>query len=300
MITDFSLVTSDKYNNVTTDLINDLLGPPVEKKLEQSPIIISQSLLKDLDKEAVCPHRLYLSYILGHRIDADENTPMHKGVCFEYFFNGSVGVGGKAPYIPQKKGGDIPVDYQRLKEQAHFLRYEVFPYYGFEEYEQDVELTTEFVHPELPIPVKVRGRLDLILFKDYKPVIGDLKATGEIDNSYSLNAWKSPSTMDHKQAYLYMWLFIRNQEFNRDQYIPDFYYFVFEWGPKKDYEIIKVEWNSMHFREVERIIIDGYKKMIEYQDQNWPKVPSFYECKDCPIKHACEQRKTIKDIKIVR
>jgi CRISPR/Cas system-associated exonuclease Cas4 (RecB family) len=268
--------------------------------LENTPIQISQSLLKDLGKETFCPRRLYESYILGKRTDAEEGTALHKGVCFEYFINESTGVGGKKPHIPTKKGGEMPVDYQRLKQQAHFLNSTVLPYYNFETYLDDVELTTEFKCDELPHPIFVRGRLDRLAFRDGKLCVIDFKATADIDNEYALQAWRSPSTMDHTQAYLYMWLFIRNKDYNSHGYIPDFYYFVFEWGPKSDYTIIQVKWEQSKFREVERSIIDGYNKMIDLHQKKWPKDPSYYECKDCPIKNVCDSRKIVKDIKIVQ
>lgn len=293
-------------NNVEFDFsqLGSLDKSKTYEKLSDKPIPISQSLIKDLNKETgYCPRRLKESYINGIRMDAVPNTAMHKGICFEYFFNGSVGVGGVIPTIPKKgKGEGIPVDYERLQEQAEFFKDTIFPYYGFEIYDQDVELSTEFIDSkgQLPHPITVRGRLDIIGIRDGKPCIIDLKATGEIDNGFSQNAWKSPSTLDHTQAYLYMWLYARNKEVNPAMYIPDFYYMVAEWGPKKDYELIKVEWSSVRAGEIEQTIIQGYNKMLELKEQGWPEVPSFYECKDCPIKNACAKRKSIKDIKLVQ
>lgn len=269
----------------------------IAQDMDAGGIRISQSLIKNLGREDACPRRIMEVYV--NNLKTDPNEAQLKGMLFEYHITASAGISGQVPIEPVGTGNKRYVDFVRVEEQAFFVRDVLLPHYGFELYASDVELSTEFASPHLPVPITVRGRLDAIGLREGKPCIIDFKATATIDSPHAMYAWKSPSTMDHTQAYLYMWLYARNREVNWNGYIPDFYYIVAEWGPKKDYEIIRVKWNALKVMEVEQAIIAGHSLMRQHHADGWPEIPSFYECRGCPVRHACAKRKTFKEIKTV-
>ncbi len=281
----------------TTDIDSHMLGVEELPKQENITIQVSQSLIKNLDKE-YCPRRLYEQYILGKEGEATES--MQKGILFEYYLNGSTGIHNKKPLEPVMKNGKRYVDYERIEQQARRVGSLLSQYdFCLDDQIYNVEISTMFEHPDMPQPIIVRGRIDQIATRKGKLCIIDYKLTKKIDSDHSLYSWKSPSTMNHTQAYMYMWLYMRNREINPNGTIPQFYYAVFEYDTKMDYEIIQVEWDATKIREIEYAIVNSYHKMLDEQGQGWPVRPAFYECLTCPIKNSCKQRKKIKDIKLV-
>jgi hypothetical protein len=253
---------------------------------------ISQSLVKELRSD-VCPRRVYGAYVLG--LPTVPNDNQLRGIYFEYKLTGSCGKSGIPPQEPLQRTGKRYIDFERLDQQAVFMREELFPYYGIEILDTDVVIATEFTHPDTDETIVVKCRLDVLGRVNGKLAVIDIKATGDVANG----GWRNPAGLDHTQASFYMWALYQSKELNPEGVMPDFYYLVADWSPRTDYEVVKVEWSNGSFWEVRHAATEAFDKIKHMQEQQYPTKPSYQQCQSCPFQQSCTDRQQFKEIKVI-
>ena len=254
---------------------------------------VSQSLVKELRNNDVCPRRVGSVYVMG--MPTVPNEAQLRGIFFEYILTGSCGKSGIPPVEPVQRSGKRYVDFERLEQQAEFVRNELLPHYKIEILDTDVVVATEFEHPDTGEVVTVKCRMDVLARVDGKLAVIDIKATGDVANG----GWRNPMNLDHTQAHFYTWALYQSQELNPEGVMPDFYYVVADWSPRMDYEVIKVEWSNSSFWEVRRAATEAYEKLKKMEAEKFPTRPSYQQCQQCPFQSSCPDRRLFKDVKVV-
>lgn len=273
--------------------------------MEEREIKISQSLIKalrfdELDEPQVCPKLVKLQYIDG--MFDSPSTVMQYGNYFETQILGSNKDGSRTDDLPRTfKRGEKTTDHQRIDDMVDEFKNVVIP-----EYMLDVESHPHIeLEAQLPgIPYPIVGHLDLVsdimdptIDPDNKigPVIIDLKITADLGATYGPFPWGAPYRMDHLQAKFYQYLW--EEQYGEPTY---FYYFVAEYGPKRNWKVFRRDRKPLDKQEVKEAI----RKTSSYLDEwlktsDFPIKPNYEDCSRCPLGGSCPGYRIGRSVEII-
>ena len=199
----------------------------VNTKIKSPPakLIISQSLIKNLyDKSQeelpYCPRKINHYYILSD-VPKEISMAMMEGIFFETLCIGAGSDGQAIKDLPRhKKTGEKLTAQVRWERQAMAFKmlaakHQLAVYPGIN--------TQTVIFKRWNDDVIVRGVLDIfpstLFWKDkMRAVIGELKSTADVHNTYSDFSWGSPEFMDHLQGDMYHWL-VRDIDFGLNPHL---------------------------------------------------------------------------------
>lgn len=242
-------------------------------------LILSQTCVKDLEKDSTCPAR-WKGMWIDKTISFPANEHMEKGHYFEYLAIGGSAKEEEPPVtdLKRNKDGSKSVAQKRIESQAKRFQ-KLVDKQGFKI--EDVQVV--LLHDN------ERGVVDFtVTDKEGNFALADLKLTADVTNTRTQYGWGNPiETLDLLQAGTYSRL---HKELHPDEYegyLP-FYYFVFDYTPRMQYKIIKVNISELGAQESEERFNTAREVVGLYNENGWTKIPSLEECEGCPLK--CDMR----------
>lgn len=242
--------------------------------------ILTQSAVKDFEKEATCPARWKAQWV-DKLISFPESLHLKKGNYFEWLILGQNAQGKtEIPTIPRLKNGEKSVDQVRIEEQAAESKRLLFDpsandWLGF-----------TLVNHQGFMEVEGRGGTYDILAKDIRgdDWVLDLKLTGDLSSTRTPYSWGNDwATMDLIQQVHYHELY--RKTYNKS---PRMGLFVADYSPKKRIEFGEIHILDNKFKEYEERFSFVEYAIKEYNATGWPRIPADLECAACPLQ--CEKR----------
>lgn len=263
--------------------------------LSQAPprLVLSQSLMKKLDQDYLCPRYYYLYHQSGQYKEPSSEA-MVKGQRFEWLAVGSKNREGDIPEIPKLKNGSKGTDELRIEGQAEVFK-QVLPHYNMQlllpegQDNPSVALNYEFGEDVL-----LTGIFDALISWNGAPAIMDLKLTASLVSRWGPNGkpgWGDYFNMDHLQAYLYIYL--AEKIFKRKM---RFVYALFEYGPDPKFKFIEIKDSSMRRAEMLHRIADARDKLLAFAEQDYPRQGHYLQCVKCAEKDTCPARRLVPEI----
>lgn len=259
-----------------------------------SDIIISQSFIKAMDEEKkVCPTKAKAIYIEG--IQGGFSEAMNTGNYFETVLLGAP-EDGIPVQMKRNANGEKGVDQQRVEWHASNMKRHIMP-----EFAMDFHSPRKQIWIQLKPGYKLRARMDMVSSMKMPDgtvlpnVILDFKITGSILSSFPADyAWGLPHIMDHLQAQVYSWAwYMQNKE-----WIP-FFYIVMDTSPQRQWKIVGGMIQPLQIKEMKERIRKTIADIEHYNATGWPLVPSYDNCRYCPLKEMCPAYKQGKDIQVI-
>jgi hypothetical protein len=241
--------------------------------------ILTQSAVKDFEKESTCPARWKAQWV-DRLISFQETDHMKKGNYFEWLILGANAKDKEPPTPLLLKNGKKSADTLRIESQADRVYSLLFQqshpdWLGFDSIQSQLFLKD---------PDKKRGGTIDIFAVAKDPWIVDLKLTGDLTSRRTPYSWGNDwGSMDNLQLLHYKNLFHKNYGV-----VPRTGLLVVDYSPK-----MRIEFGEMTFSEdahsdyEERFsYVEGGIKL--YNEENkWPRIPGK-DCSICPLE--CTKR----------
>lgn len=232
--------------------------------------IINQSLVKQVKKPEFCPRR-YLEVDVLRNYSEEESIVMTRGKYFEYLATGAKDRNGEIPELPLTQKGKPSTPQIRIEWQAkQFAK-------NLEKH--GIEIVT--VGQKLSFPLfkefLVTGIEDTEVLYQGQPAIMDIKLTADITNDFGDFAWGDFQRIDKLQAYTYTLL-----KYHLTGKVYRFIYYVADYKTKPEYKIEEVINPLDHYNEVYSRFQQTYLKLMQYEKNLYPEVPSE-KCVKCPV-----------------
>lgn len=247
-----------------------------------SNFIWTQSAVKDLEKEETCPAR-WKGLWLDKLWKPKASEAADYGNYFEYLCIGANAKGEAIKDLPRLANGSKSTTQKRIELQA--LRYKDFvdplskKFLGYEQLDTQVHLKG------LINGVETEGTADMLMSRDGRPVVADLKLTEDLDNIRTKYGWGNPTQdMDLIQQVLYGELY--EQMFG---VVPERILLVFEHGPKMRAKLIRLNVTESSKESMQYRIQTADNLVKIYEEKGWTYDPSEKECKSCEIAN-CSRR----------
>jgi hypothetical protein len=282
--------------------VDDFLAatPGVLEEPEPAPtqqLRLSQSLVKDIEEETMCPRFYYEYRLTGQR--AEQPSQAQKlGQYFEWLALQNPPKSGPV-VMPALTSRGKSADHKRIEQQSQRVL-PVLQQYGFSIITPDGH-TSPAIYMTAPIPdyedIFFEGTMDMTLFhREGEPlIVADLKATATLDSKYGPNGkpgWGNFYAMDHLQAHAYLWLAQQNMPQRRWRFL----YVVFSYGPGSRYQLFEVEMGSMEQQEFLQRIKLAAAELVSWQQQGWPTVGHPNVCTRCAHRTTCPAARTVPPI----
>jgi len=241
---------------------------------------LTQTSLKDLEKEETCPWRWKEQWLEGN-VPFASNENMDKGKYFEQLILGSGAISGdEVNDLPRLKNGLKSAEHLRIDEQAERAKKMLFDindpeYLGF-----------TLIESQLQIKVgNKKGTYDIhARDENNHPWIIDLKLTGDLTSNRTQYSWGNDwSELDLLQVVHYQNLY--NDRFG---ILPHMGLLVFDYSTQKRVMFGQIIVSDTKRNETEKRFSAGEGVIEAYNTHGWVKVPNIKECENCPLK--CDQR----------
>lgn len=270
---------------------------PEEVKISQSMI---KSMRYDEDGEPeVCPTLLKLRFV--DKIRDEPTASMQLGNYFETKVLGANRDGTRTEQLPlthstkKKTAENIRID-----EMVFEFENTIVPRYHLDLGKAHITLETESVHSKFMLEAHldlVSPILDPTIDPDnLVPVaIIDTKLTADLGSTYGDFCWGEPEKMDHLQAYFYdlTW------ELTMGSRVP-FYYIVCEHGTGRSWIVIRKKVMQENRDRTIDLITKTSNTLDDWSGMSrFPIKPNYHDCKNCPIKDACEGYRIGHSVKVV-
>lgn len=240
---------------------------------------LSQSAVKDLEREETCPFRWKSQWIDRNPDLQFSNEHTIKGQYFEQLVFGASAYENKpVKDLPRLLNGEKSIDQIRIENQAAKIKVWI-------EGENNLGLTKIASQLELKYGDR-SGTLDLVLVNSYDGDIWvvDLKLTKDLINTRTIYSYGNDwALMDQLQLSHYGWLYEKN--FNIK---PRLGLLVADYSPNKRIEFGEIilgpkksEERGFRFEEVKAAI-------SLYEKNGWIKCPAIKECARCKL--DCDKR----------
>jgi len=253
---------------------------PSQDKPVSSEFFLTQTALKDLEKDSTCPDR-WRALWLDKEIEFPSNEDMDKGKYFEWICLGGGAVTGQdVTDLPRTATGRKSIEQVRIEEQAQRFQQLFNPadidFQGFEITEAQLELKSGKRKGTVDFMSKQLSTGDIWL--------NDLKLTRDATSVRSQYGWGHDWTdLDLVQLVHYADLYA--ELYN---YKPRVGLWVFDYSPSKLVKFGEIV-VSEKAREKKEIRFETAFEVIElYKKNGWTKIPSEQECKNCKL--ACPVR----------
>lgn len=235
---------------------------------------LSQSSVKDLEKESTCPTRWKAQWI-DKLITSQSTEAQQKGKYFEQLVLGKGAIENEAvDDLPRLKNGNKSVDQIRIEEQAELAKDMLFNtesehYLGFKVKDVQVRLK----HENYPIVLDV-----LAVDKDGVDIDIDLKLTKDVTQTFGDYGWGNHESLDYLQQVHYHNIYkkIYNKE-SRSMLL------VFDYSKNRRVKSIELDITDKAIDESE-YRFEAAKEVVTYYNENgWKYNASESECSDCPL-----------------
>jgi len=238
---------------------------------------LSQSAVKDLERDEVCPAKWRGTWVTGEVISPSTEA-MDNGSYGEYLCLGGGAPGRKTiTDLPRLKSGDKSVTQIRIEEQAARFK---------ELFDPNHPDFLGFVITNTQVELKHNGRSGVIDFDAVRVGIlhpdenwiWDLKFTGDMARN-----WGDLYDKDFLQLAHYRDLY-------RDAYniLPHVGIIVLDFSPKKQIKVIELQISEQRKQEKEERFMAAERVITLYEERGWTKSPSTVECGTCPLE--CDKR----------
>lgn len=246
-----------------------------------SDFFLSQSALKDLERDTSCPAKWQATWVTGEVINV-ATDPMNNGSYGEYLCLGG-GAPGRSTItdLPRLKNGDKSVVQLRIEEQAERFNQLFFQenhpeYLGFKILGKQLQLENG----------KNRGVIDFdaVNLVEGETWIFDLKFTGSMPR-----IWGDLYEKDFIQLTHYRDLY----EFNFG-ILPRVGIIVFDYSPRKEIKFIELQISKQKVDEKNLRFGAAWDAINEYTKRGWARIPNLEECSTCPL--VCSKRASTEQI----
>lgn len=241
-------------------------------------MIFTQTIVKDLEREETCPFRWKSQWIDKLPELALSNEFMLKGKYFEQLVLGA-SAHGNEPIIdlPRLLNGNKSLDQQRIERQAERVK-------AYLNGDNPYGLILDKSQIELRFSDE-GGTIDFTFLEpDGGVILTDLKLTKDLTSTRSKygygNDW---GEMDHLQLTHYAHLY--EKEFKIK---PKTALFVVDYSPEERVDFREIILSPSKFKERDERFTAAKEVVSLYEAHGWVKIPSEYECKNCPLQ--CESR----------
>jgi hypothetical protein len=244
-----------------------------------SPFYLTQTALKDLEKDATCPDR-WRGLWLDKELSFPSNEHMDKGKYFEWLcIGGSAVASDEVTDLPRTGTGKKTIDHIRIEEQVERFKQLFDPsnpdYQGFTITKAQLEL-------------KVGNRKGTIDFeatdKDGAFWINDLKLTADANSTRSEYGWGHHwSELDLIQLIHYSDLYEATYNVR-----PRVGLWVFDYSPSKLVKFGEIIFSNKAREKKELRFESAFEVIDLYKKNGWVKLPSESECKNCKL--SCSER----------
>jgi len=250
-------------------------------------MILSQSLVKDLEREEGCPYKFHQQWIEKNPLLKIKSEDMDKGSYFEKLAIGSGAIKGEEVQdLPRLASGAKSVDQKRIELQADRCYRMLFnasdpDYLGF-----------RVLNTQLRLEKNGRsGVLDIVAhYKDNSLWVIDLKLTKDLSSDRTKYGWGNDwSEIDLLQLVHYQDLY-----FDYFGERPIMGLLVFDYSPQMRVEHAKINISNRRHEDKEERFKRAEEVINLYEQKGWIKYPSLNECRTCPLQ--CDQRKETSDI----
>jgi hypothetical protein len=242
---------------------------------EQDNFYLTQTALKDLEKDSTCPDR-WRALWLDKEFEFPSNEDMDKGKYFEWICLGGGAVTGQdVTDLPRTATGRKSVEQVRIEEQANRFQQLFNPagidFQGFEITEKQLEL-------------KVGNRKGTVDFMSIQVLTGDiwlndLKLTRDAESTRSQYGWGHIwSDLDLVQLVHYSSLYEHERGIK-----PRVGLWVFDYSPSKLVKFGEIIISSKASEKKEMRFEAAFEVIELYKKHGWSKIPSESECKNCKL-----------------
>lgn len=244
--------------------------------------ILTQSAVKDFEKESTCPARWRAQW-LDKLISFQETDHMKKGNYFEWLILGANAQQKDPPSPILLKNGNKSTDTLRIEEQASRVKALLFD----PAHPDWLRLTPIQAQLFLPGGKATRGgTIDLLAFdaaaKDYWIV--DLKLTGDLTSKRTPYSWGNDwAEMDNLQLIHYRTLAEHHFKvpFRTGLLVADY-------SPRKRIEFGEINFTEDAVAEYEQRFSYVEQGIEHYNTKGWPRIPEKNNCGICTLN--CEKR----------
>lgn len=238
---------------------------------------LSQSALKDLEREDGCPEKWYRTWVTKE-IKTVATEPMLYGSYGEYLCLGAGAPGTTSVTdLPRLKNGEKSAVQLRIEEQAERFRALIVD-------EQSPEwLGYRILNKQ--IPLKSEDTSGAVDFDAVHVATGgiwiiDLKFTGDMTRN-----WGDLFNKDFIQLTHYRDLYAST--FNL---VPSVGLLVMDFSPKKELKFIELSISKQKIYEKDSRFNAAREAIELYNQHGWTKLPRQSECSSCPLQ--CDKRMT--------
>ena len=246
-----------------------------KEKSEEDIFYLTQTALKDLEKDTTCPDR-WRALWLDKEISFPSNEDMDKGKYFEWLCLGGGAITGEdVTDLPRTTTGRKSIEQIRIEEQAARFQQLFDPsnidFQGFEITRSQIEM-------------KVKDRKGTIDFecKDVKTEelwINDLKLTRDAESTRSQYGW-GHNWLDLDLVQLVHYAALYEQSFGIR---PRCAIWVFDYSPSKLVKFGEVVISDKAREKKELRFETAFEVIDLYKQRGWTKIPSENECKNCKL-----------------
>lgn len=238
---------------------------------------LTQSALKDMEKQSTCPFRWKSQWLEG-KIPFESNDFMDRGKYFEYLCLGaSARANDEITDLPRLRTGEKTIVQQRIEKQVEVFM-KMFTS-GTEEYIGHTIIDSQ-------IELRHNGRKGTIDFltrdADGNLWMFDLKLTSDVNSTRTEYGWGNAwSTLDLVQLIHYHALYeaVRGES-------PRLALLVFDYSPSMGIKMGEVVVTNLAVEEKELRFKTAETVIELYKTNGWVTLPSESECSKCPLKCA--------------
>ena len=245
------------------------------QKSEENSFFLTQTALKDLEKDSTCPDR-WRALWLDKEIEFPSNEDMDKGKYFEWICLGGGAVSGQdVTDLPRTSLGKKTIDQIRIEEQAaRFMRLfdpKSNEFQGFEIIDKQVELKHN----------GRKGTLDFVTrhIETNTIWIDDLKLTRDANSTRSEYGW------GHDWSDLDLVQMVHYADLYEDVYgiRPRVGLWVFDYSPDMLVRFGEIIISDKARKKKELRFASAVDVIGRYKENGWIKLPSEHECKSCKL-----------------
>lgn len=247
---------------------------------KHTEFFLTQTALKDLEKESTCPDR-WRALWLDKEIEFPSNEDMDKGKYFEWIcLGGGAVVGGDVTDLPRLMNGKKSLDQIRIEEQAERFKQLFAPsnidFLGFEITESQLELRYGDRKGTVDFMSKHVDTGDIWL--------NDLKLTRDATSTRSEYGW------GHDWSDLDLVQLVHYRDLYTDVYgiTPRVGLWVFDYSPSKLVKFGEIVISEKAVARKELRFETAIEVIALYKQNGWIKLPSEDECKKCKL--TCAMR----------
>lgn len=264
---------------------------------------MSQSRIKRINDELFCPLKFLKCDVLKEYQEIPTES-MKRGQLFEYLAFGSLNREGQVPVLTKTSRGKMTAEEKRIILQASEMK-RVLALNGITVLATCVPLTVEW-KPKLWLTMLFDAFVYWDRSRDPDPennqrsgyYVFDAKLTANIHSSYGRYCWGTPWNMDHLQSHVYREGAQRVLTSHGRRREIGFVYGVFDYSTRMEHKLVEIRPSANNAAETSEQIRKATGRLEDANDEDWPAVPHFHQCKTCPVPD-CTRRVSVPAVQVV-